>query len=467
LREEGLARPLLIMQSNGGVLPLELVKQKPLALIDSGPAGGLAGAARIARAYGHGNVIATDMGGTSFDVGLIVGGEPVVRDEGVIEQHTYYLPHLDIRSIACGGGTVARYEPHSSSIVVGPQSAGSEPGPAAYGRGGRMATVTDADVVLGLIRPDAFLGGEMLLDREAALQAVSHVAEPVGISVEEAAAGIVRINNNHAATLISQQTLQRGFDTRDFVLYAYGGAGPVHAFGYAPELGIDRVVVPLANGASTLSAYGMAASDVVQYFERDESLLAPFDSAALGEAFDQLEATARESLASLQLEQADVELERIAMMRYAEQFMQSVPVPLPRATQDGDVGALVQQDFEAEYARLYGAGAMLFFRSPEIFSLRVRAVVRLDASPLVIDSVEPRRPVDDAFLPKRDVYWPDEHEWVETAALDGRLLQAGDVIPGPSVIELPHTTVAVAPGQSAAVDGLGSIVVSLQGKEVR
>jgi N-methylhydantoinase A len=463
LREAGLVRPLLIMQSNGGVLPVDLVKRTPLALIDSGPAGGLAGAATLARAYGQPNVIATDMGGTSFDVGLIVGGEPVVRDEGVIEQHTYYLPHLDVRSIACGGGTIARFDPHGESIAVGPDSAGSEPGPAAYGRGGKDATVTDADIVLGLIRPDAFLDGEMALDREAATEAVRRVAEPVGISVEEAAAGIIRINNNHAATLIRQQTLQRGFDTRDFALYAYGGAGAVHAFGYAPELGIDQVIVPLANGASTLSAYGMASSDVVQYFERDETFLGPFEPAVLGAAFDQLEQEARDSLASLGLP-GEVELERVAMMRYAEQFMQSLPVAIDRDAVDG-LGAGLQRDFEEEYARLFGEGAKLVFRSPEIFSLRVRASITLEASTLAVSEAAPREPVAESRLPSRDVYWPDEHAWVETAAIDGRLLQAGDAVPGPAVIELPHTTVAVAPGQAAHVDGLGSIVLSLSTQE--
>jgi N-methylhydantoinase A len=461
LSQAGLERPLLIMQSNGGVLPVEAVKDAPITLIDSGPAGGLAGAVSLAAQYGHANVIATDMGGTSFDVGLIVDGQPLIRHEGVIEQYTYYLPHLDMRSIACGGGTIARHDPHSRSIAVGPESAGSEPGPACYGRGGQVATVTDADVVLGLVEAAAFLGGEMPLDREAARAAVTRVGKPLGLSAEEVAAGIIRINNNHAATLIRQQTLQRGYDARDFALYAYGGAGPVHAFGYARELGVAEIVIPLGNGASTLSAFGMASSDVVQYFEREESHLAPFDAAALAAAVEDLEAQARASFVGLHLDRGELRLERIAVIRYAEQFMQAVPVTVPDGPIDAEAAAGIVDRFEAEYSRLYGAGAKLVFRTIELFAMQVKATVELDfASPDPV-AVEQRNPDPDAQRGTRPVFWPDRGAWSETAVWAGAQMQPGDRVAGPAVIELPHTTVAVAPGQRAVFDGRRSVVMSI------
>ena len=221
--ESRLATPLLVMQSSGGVLPASAAT--PLGTINSGPAGGLIGVASLAGAYGHDHVVGTDMGGTSFDLGLVIDGKPVVAEQNVIDQYTYRLPNLDVRSIACGGGSIAWFDEATGGLRVGPASAGSEPGPACYGRGGAEPTVTDADVVLGLVRADTFLDGRMPLDRDAAVAAVGRLAGRLGLTVEETAAGIVRINNMQAATVIRQQTLERGLDPRDFVLYAFGGAG--------------------------------------------------------------------------------------------------------------------------------------------------------------------------------------------------------------------------------------------------
>ena len=186
--------------------------------------------AQLAAANRHANVIATDMGGTSFDVGLIIEGRPLLSSRQVVDQYTFHHPQLDLRSIACGGGSIASVDDHSGALRVGPRSAGSDPGPACYGKG-LEPTVTDADVVLGLVDPDGFLAGRMQLDRAAAERAVRSVAKPLGLSVEEAAAGIVHVNSQMAALLIRRRTLEQGLDPRDFVLYAFGGAGPVHAFG--------------------------------------------------------------------------------------------------------------------------------------------------------------------------------------------------------------------------------------------
>ncbi|MCW3044439.1 MAG: hydantoinase/oxoprolinase family protein, partial [Actinobacteria bacterium] len=294
--ESRLQTPLLVMQSNGGVLPASAAT--PLGIIDSGPAGGLIGVATLAGAYGHDHVVATDMGGTSFDLGLVVDGKPAVAEEKVIDQYTYRLPHLDVRSVACGGGSIAWIDEATGGLRVGPASAGSEPGPACYGRGGVEATVTDADVVLGLLRPEAFLGGRMPLDRDAAVAAVGRLATRLGLTAEETAAGILRINNMHAATVIRQQTVERGHDPRDFALYAFGGAGPVHAFGYAAESGVREVVIPLGDGASTLSAYGIASGDVMLHRELERSLLAPFDGSALAAAVAEVRDAALADLAA-------------------------------------------------------------------------------------------------------------------------------------------------------------------------
>src|SRR5262249_17561912 len=240
---------------------------------------------------------------------------------------TFRLPHLDVRTTACGGGTIARQDPQTGALRVGPQSAGSQPGPACYARGGAEPTVTDADVVLGLLRPDSFLAGRMPLDEGAAGAAVGRLADALGLGVEEAAAGIVNVNNLRAATLIRQQTLERGLDPRDFVLYSYGGAGPVHAFGYAAEIGVREVLIPLGNGASTLSAYGIAAGDVARFVEVETALRAPFDDAALRRAVSDTLARAEQAMADAGIPQRP-QLDLWALMRYQEQLMHALEVPV-------------------------------------------------------------------------------------------------------------------------------------------
>jgi N-methylhydantoinase A len=438
--ETRLATPLLVMQSNGGVLPAS--GATPLGTIDSGPAGGLIGVATLAGAYGHDHVAATDMGGTSFDVGLVVGGKPVVAEENVIDQYTYRLPRLDVRSVAAGGGSIAGIDEATGGLRVGPASAGSDPGPACYGRGGAEPTVTDADVVLGLVRAHTFLDGRMPLDRDAAVAAVGRLAQRLCLTVEETAAGILRINDLHAATVIRQQTLERGLDPRDFVLYAYGGAGPVHAFGYAAESGVREVVIPLGNGASTLSAYGIASGDVVLYHELERSLRAPFDGAALATAVAEVHDAALAELAATGVT-GEPRVEIDALMRYREQLMHRLEIPVS-APADG-AGLLAA--FDREYQRRYGEGGTALFEAVEVFALRARVSV---AAGIPIARPEPAAPAE----PERsDVYWPG-HGWARTDVYRGA---PGGTVTGPALVELPHTTVAVPHGASLSAGPLGEL----------
>ena len=459
LADAGLAGPVLTMQGNGGVVPRELAARMPIQLIDSGPAGGLRGAATLARDRADALVIATDMGGTSFDVGLVLDGQPVVAEEKVLAQHTFTLPHLDVLSIACGGGSIARYDPHGRSMKVGPDSAGSEPGPACYRRGGSEPTVTDADVVLGLLRPDGFLDGRMPLDADASRRVVGKLAEQLGVTTEEAAAGILRINNSAAAALIRQRTLEEGFDPRDFVLYAYGGAGPVHAFGFGTELGVSEVVIPLGNGASTLSAFGIASSDITQYVDVECTLRAPFEAKEVAEVVADAVERAAASVMRQGFAQDDLIVEPFALMRYAEQFMQSLPVRIPRGPITEETVAALQSAFDTEYTRLYGAAARAVFQSVEIFDIQVRLSV-----PLAFSARSKTEVDSDKELPMstRPVYWPGGSDWTETAVYDGRHLPVDTVITGPAVVELPHTTAAVARGQSLRRTDVGDLLLSLE-----
>ena len=465
-RSRGLGRAPFIMQANGGVVPVGVAQRFPAQTIGSGPAGGLTAAAEIARASGHEHVIATDMGGTSFEVGLIVDGSPVLATEQVVDQYAFHMAQLDVRSIACGGGSIAFVDEHSGTLRVGPRSAGADPGPACYGRGVEP-TVTDADVVLGLIDAENFLAGRMPLDGEAARRAVTRVAEPLGLSVEEAAAGIVQINNQKAALLIRQRTVEQGLDPRDFAIYAYGGAGPVHAFGFAEELGASEVVIPLGSGASTLSAYGIASTDVVRLFETECSLFAPFDGTALAALVAELEDSASAAMAEAGFDPADLAFERVAMMRYAEQFLHELPVQIGPGPVDDEACERVREAFDAEYSRLYGEGARSIFQAIEIFGVRVAARVPLGftAGARSAEGVSTPghngNPTAITSERVRPVYWPGDGSWVPTAVYTGAALHTGAVVHGPAVVELPHTTVAVAAAQRLAVDELGNLVLTI------
>ena len=448
LAATGLRAPLLVMQSSGGVVPAAVAAEVALGTLDSGPTAGLTGVASLAAANGDRDVVATDMGGTSFDIGLVVDGRPAVAEESVIDQYTYRVPHLDIRATACGGGTIARRDPQTGALRVGPDSAGSEPGPACYRRGGTLPTVTDADVVLGLLRPDSFLGGRMPLDEHAARAAVGALAAELGLGLEDTAAGIVTVNNLRAATLIRQQTLERGLDPRDFVLYAYGGAGPVHAFGYAAEIGVREVLIPLGNGASTLSAYGIAAGDVTRFTEVETALRAPFEDTALAREIARAVSRAREAMVAAGADE-EPRIEIWALMRYQEQLMHSLEVPIDPA----DTGAeRLTSRFTDEYARRYGASAASAFQAAEVFALRVRARAPAAIGP-VIDAVPSAAPSGSGAPGQvAQVYWPDAVQRLDTHVYDGDQLADGTEISGPALVELSHTTIAVPRGASLTAD---------------
>jgi N-methylhydantoinase A len=461
VRQLGLNRSVLIMQSAGGVVPVEIAQRQPVQTIGSGPAGGLAGTASIAAANGQRNVIATDMGGTSFEVGLIVDGAPVVSSEQVVDQYAFHASQLDVRSIACGGGSIAWVDPHSGGLRVGPQSAGSDPGPACYGKS-TEPTVTDADLVLGLLDPATFLGGRMDLDADAARRAVGTVSERLGLSLEQAAAGIVHLNNQKAALLIRQRTIEQGLDPRDFVLYVFGGAGPLHAFGFAEELGVSEVMIPLGNGAATLSAYGIAATDVVRTFEQQSSLRAPFDAAELAAVVAAVESRAVDAMRESGFDPDAVVFERLAVMRYAEQYLHDLPVTVPSGSIDQRTCEQLAARFDEEYVRLYGEGARSIFQAVEIFGIRVRARLPLEFVPSIAapgaQNGSSRTIAGDRV---RQVYWPEEHNWVPTAVHDGSDLHAGDRINGPAVVELPYTTIAVAASNRLTLDSGGNYALSI------
>ncbi|MDP9478903.1 MAG: hydantoinase/oxoprolinase family protein [Actinomycetota bacterium] len=457
---KGYSNPFLIMQSTGGLAPVEECAQAPLLTLGSGPVGGLEGVRFLAETLGLDNVIAGDMGGTSFDIGLVVDGYPVKSSTTIVGQYQYTLPVVDVQSIGSGGGSIAWIDEMSGALRVGPHSAGADPGPVCYARGGAEPTVTDADVVLGYLNPEYFLEGALPLDRKRAEDAIASLGERIGMSPTEAAAGIATIVEFQMADLIRRVTVQKGYDPRDFALFAYGGAGPVHAPVIARELGISKVIVPLGEVAGAWSAMGVAVSNVVRVFEQTQIMYEPFDHEAVTEAYRALEEQALNDLTEQGFGPEDTEFRRFVSMQYGYQVHQ-VEVPVGNGDLTAEDMERLVADFETLYERLYGRGAGFREAGVQVINFRVEGIGRTSKPRLksARDSGDGR--ATPSVQEQRTVYWPERKEFVPTDVYRGEDLAAGHVVRGPAVIEEAFTTVVVHPGQTARVDEYGNIIVEV------
>jgi N-methylhydantoinase A len=456
----GMDGPILIMQAGGGLAEATRVMDVAVQTIGSGPVAGVTGSSRFGKQVGQPNVICTDMGGTTFDVGLVVDGAPIRRSSSILQQFEYSLPQVDVRSVGAGGGSIAWVDPVSKALRVGPQSAGANPGPAAYGKGGTEATVTDANVVLGYIDPDNFLGGEMVLDAERAREALGRLASEVGMETTELAAGIVQIVEAQMAELIRQMTVQSGYDPRDFVVYAYGGAGPTHGVGYAAELGASAVIVPLLDLGAVWSAYGVASSDLVELVERTDIMRQPFDLDRLNATLDEAVEVAEKRLVEQGVDATDATLERRAYVRYTAQINE-VDVVLDDGPVDEAGAAKMIERFEQRYEQLFGKGSGFAGAGIEVVTVSAEARGRLAAQSAVRALPAAKADGPPTQTGAREVFWPRERKSIETAILDGASLAPGHEVEGPAVVELPHTTIAIPPGYKAVVDELGDCVIEL------
>jgi N-methylhydantoinase A len=459
LADRGYRGRPLFLDCRGGVMTGERAVRAPLHTIDSGPAGGLVGAARLAEAGGAENVICTDMGGTSFDVGLIVEGRPVPASKTIVSQYEYHVPRIDIRSVGAGGGSYVRYDELTQTLKVGPDSAGSDPGPVCYGRGGTQPTITDADLVLGYVNPEYFLAGRIKLDARAAFDAFERVGAPLGLAAVEAAAGACRIIDHRMADLIRQMTVQRGRDPREFAVYCYGGAGPVHAGGYARELGCRQIVVPLGDASSVWSAFGAAHCDLRHVAELTNMAPAPFDEGWFNEQLRHVHELAVGTLVADGAPADGVEVAHSADIRYRGQLYElSVPVSWPASTAaiDGLAAA-----FESSYEQLYGAGAGFPEAGIEVVAFRAEAVAAIPRRPLERARDRTTEITPEAKASAREAYWHELGGAFSTPVYWGNRLAAGNRIEGPAIVDLPETTVVVRPGTAARVDENGSILLSV------
>jgi N-methylhydantoinase A len=440
------------------MVPLEDGSDRPILTIGSGPVGGMVGTQRLAAELGMPNVIATDMGGTSFDVGIIQDLEPEIAAETVIDKYTYRIPAVEVLSIGAGGGSIAWLEQHSGTLRVGPHSASSNPGPACYGLGGEEPTVTDADLVLGYLDPQAVFGtaGDRRIrpDRALAERAIRRVAEPLGLSVTDAALGIVEIINSKMANLLENVVVGRGFDPRDFTIFSFGGSGAVHAAGYARELGVSEVLVP-GEVASVWSAFGIALSDVRYTRESDLQLISPLDPAILQQVYDELETDLRRQLGS---DAASAEFRRFARMRYEWQ-RNELEVSVPNGQLHEEQVTKVTTDFEQRYEQRYGSAALLPDARFEIVNVRSEAAVPTGVA-VQSHAVSPRS--GDARKKSRPVAFERGREPEDTPIYDGTALPANERITGPAVIDLPTTGIVIPPDASATRSERGDFNLTFQ-----
>ncbi|MFG1309057.1 hydantoinase/oxoprolinase family protein [Xanthobacter tagetidis] len=449
LAERGARAPLQVMQSRGGLMAGSIARQRAVRLFLSGPAAGVVGGCIVGASAGAPDLITIDIGGTSADIALISGGKPLVRSEGLIGPHALRVAMVDVNTIGSGGGSIARVD-RSGSLKVGPQSAGSEPGPACYGRGGEEATVCDASIVLGYLDPDYFAGGTFKLDPAKAREAVERtIARPLGLSVEAAALGIHRVLNTQMAEGIRHVSVRQGIDPRQFALIPLGGAGGLHATALARELGIHRIVVPRLPGV--LAAAGLLAApvehEVTAAFTQP---LASLDLAAMRATLSELDAKAAALMKAERIEPSAVIVSYHADICF---IGQSYSLEILIDPQRPDLVERVYEDFLLAHERIYGHATRV---PAKVVGLRT------------VHSAGGSGTLDDMRLPPSGGEVSQAPRWiwvsgrdtpVEAQVLNRAALTPGFSFSGPAIIQQADTTTLIEPGWSGVVDAAGNLVL--------
>lgn len=456
IEAKGFPHPLQVMLSYGGLANIRYPRLHETVV--SGPVGGLLGAQYVGGIIGAENVVVTDLGGTSFDLGAVTQGRAPIDAEPTLARFLLNLPTLALESIGAGTGTIVKVDPATQKVELGPESAGSTPGPVCFDQGGTRATITDCDLILGYLNPDNFLGGKVKLNVEKAKAAVKEqITDPIGVDLYEGAEGIVRLLETEAREAIRRVVSARGFDVQEHTLMAYGGAGPLHMAGYSRGLGFaDVLTFPFA---AAFSAFGCTAADYLHRYTRSIHLTIDPDAddatktavaAEIDGAWSELADAARSAMEEEGRELDELELVPLAMLRYTGQLVDVEVVPPRNPLTDAEgLDALISA-WEEEYERINRRVS----RHPEaghsVYELGVVARVpkvkpRLDRHALV-----GKQPSAAARLGRRDVYWAGE--WTDAQILDMQALQPGNQVEGPAIIEHPATTFVIPPGFRTELD---------------
>ena len=471
--DRGVTAPLRLMGSDGGLVTAADARERPVETLLSGPAAGVRGAAHVAanagsvpeaergsengEPSGYTNLLTMDVGGTSCDVSLVRNGEPSVSTETTVGDYPVSVPSVDIHTVGAGGGSIARID-DGGALQVGPASAGADPGPVCYGRGGTEPTVTDAHLLLGRLDPDAFLADALDTDTDAVRTAFEPLADELGQSVREVAEGVLAVADAETERALRVVSVERGHDPREFALVAYGGAGPLHATSVAERLDVPRVIVPRAAGV--LSALGLLVSDVT--YDEAASMVRPFatvDHAALRERFAAFEQTGRDRLREAGHDRDEISVERSVELRYAGQsFELRVPVPDPEAGTPESFRETVADRFHERHQRRYGHASPA--EPLELVTVRLRARGAVDPPSLAADSHDGS--LQAARRGERPVVFDGVER--ETAVYDRASLPVGGELAGPAIVEGGESTLVVHPGQTARVDSRANIVVDTGGE---
>jgi N-methylhydantoinase A len=460
LEEYGFDGQLLLMFAHGGLVGQADAIQRPVGLIESGPVGGLLGSQFVANSRGIENIISTDMGGTTFKVGVIDDNRIEYASEPMVGRHHYQFPKRDVHSIAVAGGSVITLDDETKVPSIGPESAGSDPGPVCYGQGGTVPTVTDVDLIQGYFSPEYFLGGDREMDPDRAYEVFeSQVAAPLGKSVTEAAADMYKLINSIIADLLRETTVEKGIDPRRFTLVAIGGAAGMHAASYARELDIPEVIVPYT--ASVNSALGLLSTDVTHEHIDVRQIEPPFDVAEINETLSALEAEAREKLRDAGFDDANTTIERSISMRYQRQVHELLtPVEASGDLTRSDVAETVDR-FENLYEQRYGEGSAFTEGGIEMTQFRVRGIGPLETPEIAASEVDDAH-ADHALIDTKEMHFEAADGVIEAGLYDFEQLTPGDEIREPGVILTPVTTIVVNPGDVARMDRYRNVRIGIR-----
>lgn len=456
LREAGVTSKLRIMQSNGGVSTVEACARRPIRILMSGPAGGVIGGASEGAMAGEANIITVDIGGTSADISTIPAGAVKIMNprDTYVSGHPVLTPMIDLVTIGAGGGSVA-YIDEAGAFHVGPRSAGSEPGPACYGRGGTEPTVTDAQIVLGRLDPDMALGGDLKLDANLSHQAIEErIARPMGMSVKEAALGIIRIINNNMALAIRSNSVARGIDPREFSIMPFGGAGPLHGVALAEAMSCKDVIVPVAPGIT--AAVGLLKTDL--QYEHTEAVIVELLKAGEGE-FARINAAVSglHERVQTELDNDGIPRDRQSIAVIAECRYHGQGFELRAAMPDGPVGAanvhLIADSFHDRHQQDYGYS----YRKAEVELITLRAIGSASVRRIEIPAIAPGdgSSIDRALIFVRPTTF-DDGRTLETPRYDRTKLLAGDRVPGPALLHQHNATTLIPPGYLAETLDFGN-----------
>jgi len=453
VEERGIDAELKIMQSNGGIITAAAASDRPVNTLLSGPAAGVQGATYVAGLAGFEDVITMDMGGTSCDVSLVESGDPLVSTDVEVGDYPVNVPMIDVHTVGAGGGSIAWLD-EGGALRVGPESAGADPGPVCYGRGGERPTITDAQLLLGRLDPAAFLSADLEADRDDVAAAVErHLADPLGVTVREAAQGVLDVANANMERALRVVSVERGYDPREFGLVAFGGAGPLHATRLASALEIPRVVVPRTAGV--LSALGLLISDILyDYSTSRVRRWADVDPADLRSTFGAFVDEGRERLTEEDLPADRRAFERSLDLRYEGQSFE-LPVSVPEGDIDAETMETVAERFHGRHRQRYGHA---YEDEPvELVTIRLRARGVVATPDLRTGRTDGN--LADAVKSTREVVF--EGDGRDTHVYDRAALPTGLEFEGPAIVEGAESTVVVRPGQTARVDDYGSIVVEV------